>query len=98
MGSRIIRAVLAAAAAAGIAVAVAPVASAAPAGHHPRHARVIHPDFSCSTCNIIEGTGFAVGAPDDSAGQPVTQESTGRTMTWVQQTTYLGFAAGFWKF
>jgi len=92
MGSRIIRAALAAAAAAGIAVAAAPVASAAPAGHHPR------PDFSCSSCSIIEGTNYAVGAPDDSAGQPVTQETTGRTMTWVQQTTYLGYAAGFWKF
>jgi len=66
MGSRIIRAALVAAAAASIAVAAAPVASAAPAGHHPR------PDFACSTCNIVEGTGFAVGAPDDSAGQPVT--------------------------
>jgi len=90
MGSRIIRAALVAAAAAGIAVAAAPVASAA--GHHPR------PDFSCSSCSIVEGNGYAVGAPDDSAGHPVTQEVAGRTMTWVQQTTYLGYAAGFWKF
>jgi len=92
MGSRIIRAVLVAAAATGIAVAVAPVASAAPAGHHPR------PDFACGSCSIIEGTGFAVGAANIAAGNPVTQEAQGRTMTWVQQTTYLGYDAGFWKF
>jgi hypothetical protein len=97
MGSRIIRAVLVAAAAAGIAVAAAPTASAAPAGHHPRHARVIRPDFSCSSCNIIEGTGYGLGAPDPSPGHPVTQETVGRTVTWVHQTTYLGYDAGYWK-
>jgi hypothetical protein len=66
-------------------------APASAAGH-------VRPDFSCSSCSIIEGTGFAVGAANIAAGNPVTQEATGRTMTWVSQTTYLGYDAGFWKF
>jgi hypothetical protein len=66
-------------------------APASAAGH-------VRPDFSCGSCSIAEGTGFAVGGANIAAGNPVTQEATGRTMTWVQQTTYLGYAAGFWKF
>jgi hypothetical protein len=82
-----------AAALAAATVAILAGASAAPAsaaGHH------IRPDFSCGSCNIIEGTGFGAGAPDPSPGHPVTQEAVGRTMTWHSQTTYLGYDAGYW--
>jgi hypothetical protein len=78
-----------------ITAAVLAGATAAPASAAGHHAR---PDFSCGSCSIAEGTGFAVGATNIAAGNPVTQEATGRTMTWVPQTTYLGYTAGFWKF
>jgi len=87
----------------GIVAALSLAATAAPAsamtagGHDPHHAVTIHHHFSANSVNIIEGTGFGLGAPDPTAGHPVTQEAEGRTVSWVPSGTYLGHDAGYWR-
>jgi hypothetical protein len=84
------RAVLAAVAmAAGLAAAATAPAAAQSAG--------IRPHFTGTNVNIILSNGDGVGAPDPSAGHPVTEEAVGRTMTFIHQTTYFGDDAGLWR-